>query len=314
MQYDPLGFPIPAEFAPPDPRDERFFSPRGVVGDRPRRPEAGRRKRGLVLTLVLGGLLPAVLVPGSLPAVREAVVQWSVDRAAVGEVRGRLQAAIGDLDRAIEWTDDAGRLAQLLCWRGMLLIENGDARGAVADADRAVAVAPTSAQPRRVRALAQVVLADADAALVDAEAAVDLAGESDPEALNHRAYVRALVGRDLEAALVDVDRALAAAGSSPEYLDTRGFILHLLGRQHEAVDQLNLAIDELQQRRRQLTVLARHADADEVAYRVRSIEQSLGVMHHHRGLACRALGLEGQARQDFDEARRKGYAPERGIF
>jgi hypothetical protein len=37
-------------------------------------------------------------------------------------------------------------------------------------------------------------------------------------------------------------------------------------------------------------------------------------MHHHRGLACQAMGLERQARQDFETADRKGYAPDRGIF
>jgi hypothetical protein len=37
-------------------------------------------------------------------------------------------------------------------------------------------------------------------------------------------------------------------------------------------------------------------------------------MLHHRGLACRAAGLEGQAEQDLELARRKGFAPDRGIF
>jgi len=37
-------------------------------------------------------------------------------------------------------------------------------------------------------------------------------------------------------------------------------------------------------------------------------------MLHHRGMACQALGLAGQARQDFETAEHKGYAPERGIF
>jgi hypothetical protein len=37
-------------------------------------------------------------------------------------------------------------------------------------------------------------------------------------------------------------------------------------------------------------------------------------MLHHRGLACRAIGLERQARQDFESAERKGYDASRGIF
>jgi hypothetical protein len=37
-------------------------------------------------------------------------------------------------------------------------------------------------------------------------------------------------------------------------------------------------------------------------------------MLHHRGLACRALGLEGQAEQDLAAAEKKGFDPSRGIL
>jgi hypothetical protein len=124
-----------------------------------------------------------------------------------------------------------------------------------------------------------------------------------------------LVGRDLPEALADIDAALAGSEGAPaEFLDTRGFILHLLGRHQEAVDQLNLAIDETLQRRRQFTMLVGRADPDDVAYRLRSLDHGLAVMHHHRGLACRAAGLEAQARQDLEIAERKGFDPSRGIF
>jgi tetratricopeptide (TPR) repeat protein len=159
------------------------------------------------------------------------------------------------------------------------------------------------------------VLGQADAALAAAQEAVDLAGPDDPDALNHRAYFRALVGRDLDAALTDIDRALAGGGGpSPEFLDTRGFILHLLGRQQEAIDDLNVAIDSAQDERRRLLMLAGHVEPDELAYRLRSADHSLAVMHHHRGLACRALGLTGQAEQDFAIAEKKGFDPSRGIL
>jgi len=265
---------------------------------------------------LLAVVVPVLLAPGIMPAVTEAVVSWSLERAIVREARGNVAAAIGDLGRAIRWCDDdADRRCRLLCWRAMLRIENLDARGAVADAEQAISIAPTSSQPRRVRALAHVILDESDAALDDAETAVALAGPADPEALNHRAYIRALVGRDLEAALTDIDAALPPDGNaSPELLDTKGFVLHLLGRHHEAVDLLNVAIDGTQKTRRQLVELAGHADPDDLAYRLRSLDHGLAVMHQHRGLACRAMGLEGQAAQDLETAERKGYAPQRGIF
>jgi tetratricopeptide (TPR) repeat protein len=180
----------------------------------------------------------------------------------------------------------------------MLRLENHDPAGAITDAELAAAERPTSPAPARVRSLAHVVAGDPEAALEAAEFAVRLSGPGDPEALNHRAYIRALVGRDLSEALADIDAALAVRDDEPvEFLDTRGFILHLLGRQQEAIDQLNQRIDRVQ-----------------LARRLRWFDHSLAVMHHHRALACQAIGLEGQAEQDFEIARQKGFDPSRGVM
>jgi tetratricopeptide (TPR) repeat protein len=223
---------------------------------------AGRGKRLFLLGLLAAVIVPGVLAPGVMPVISDAVVQWSLERAIAHEGRGDVRSAVRDISRAIGWTGrDAERRCRLLCWRAMLRIENRDPRGAMDDADAALAIAPTLTQPRRVRALARVILNDPDGALTDAQTAVELAGPGDPEALNHRAYIRALVGRDLDAALTDVDSALAEDGTGPaEFLDTKGFILHLLGRHHEAVDLLNVAIDLTQKDRRELvSLVARRA-------------------------------------------------------
>jgi tetratricopeptide (TPR) repeat protein len=321
MKYDRLGFPIPPEFVPTDERVARGSRPSSRPDaspgfPAPSRPTAGRTKRLVLIGVLAAVLLPAVVMPGIMPAIGEAVMQWSLERAIAHEGRGDLRSAVRDLTRAIGWTGpDGERRGRLLCWRAMLRIENRDPRGAKADAEAAIAIAPTLTQPRRVRALAHVILNEPDGALADAQTAVELAPPGDPEALNHRAYIRALVGRDLDAALADVDAALAEDGTGPsEFLDTKGFVLHLLGRHHEAVDLLNVAVDLTQKQRRELVALRGHADPDELAYRLRSLDHGLAVMLHHRGLACQALGLAGQARQDFETAERKGYAPERGIF
>lgn len=319
MKYDRHGFPIPPEFVPP----EEHSSP-GVAASKKlsntaagsRRPSAGRGKKLFLLAVLAAFVVPGLLAPGVMPAIGEAVMQWSLERAIAHEGRGDLRTAVRDVSRAIGWAgSDAQRKSRLLCWRAMLRIENRDPRGAIADAEDAMAIAPMLTQPRRVRALARVMLDQPDEALADAQAAVELAGPGDPEALNHRAYVRALVGRELDLALADIDAALAEDASGPaEFLDTKGFVLHQLGRHHEAVDLLNVAIDLTQKQRRDLASLAGHVDPDELAYRLRSLDHGLAVMHHHRGTACRSLGLEGQARQDLETAERKGYAPDRGIF
>jgi tetratricopeptide (TPR) repeat protein len=311
MRYDRLGFPIPPEFEVP--AADGGFAAGGSGGSAPR---PGRLKRAILVAILGCAVVPAVLGPAVLPAVREAVVQWSVERAVDHEARGRIAAAIGDVGRAVRWgSGDADRDASLLCWRAMLRIENRDPAGALADAETAAAIAPTATRPRRVRALANVMLERPEEALADAHAAVEIAAQGDPDALNHRAYIRALVGRELPEALRDIDAALAGSDPQPpELLDTRGFVLHLLGRHAEAIDDLNLAIAGGMRQRRELAVLAGRADATELAYRLRAVDHGLAVMHHHRGLACRAAGLEGQARQDLEIAVRKGFAPDRGVF
>lgn len=312
MNYDRFGFPIPPEFTPP--ADEP--GTRGESRPRHARPAAGPRKRLVVAIALLGLVGPAFFAPAVMPLVREAVITWSLERAVGREARGQVTAAVAEVGRAVDWCPDNAMLrCRLLCWRAMLRIENRDPRGALADAAAALAAAPTSTQPHRVQALAHVMLDEPDEAIAAAEAAVQAAGAGNPEALNHRAYIRALVGRDLPAALADIDTALGGSdGAAPELLDTRGFILHLLGRHQEAIDQLNLAIDGAVQQQRRLASLVGRADTDEVASRLRSLDHGLAVMLQHRGLACRAAGLEGQARQDLDLAVKKGFDPSRGIF
>ncbi len=316
-QYDRLGFPIPAEFdpLPVEPTFNRAAASRGSRnGQRPSSP-----KRMLLAAVAGLVIAPLVLFPAVMPAVREAVVEWSLRRAIAHEGRGYLGWAVKDVSRAIDWIDpsDAGReqRSRLLCWRAMLQIEDHRARQGLSDADRAAGTAPTAVQPQRVRALALSVLGDFDGALEAAQMAVGLAGEGDPEALNHRAYMRALANRDLEAALDDINRALEGSGEgSPEFLDTRGYVLHLLGRQQEALDDLNIAVGAAQDDRRRLLLLAGHVDEDEFAYRLRATDHGLAVMLHHRGLACQALGLAAQAEQDFATAKNKGFDPSAGVW
>lgn len=338
MRYDRHGFPIPAEFErPPVARDEDAFrrvspradetrpsstlppawerddgfAPRTGSGGRERR-RAGTWKRWLLLAAILGGVVPAIVVPQVLPVLREAVVQWSLERAAECEAKSDIVGAVADVSRAIRWLGDD---ADLLCMRAMLKLEERDASGCLADAARASGIAPTAVQPWRVQALVHVVLDDAEAALTAAEMVIDLSTPGDPDALNHRAYIRGLVGRDLQEAITDIDRAIGAAQDAPpEMLDTRGFLLHLVGRHREAVDQMNLAISGMQQNRRKLGLLSGRVDPVQLACRVRALEHGMAVMLHHRALACRAIGLEEQAKQDFELAKRKGFDPSRGIF
>jgi tetratricopeptide (TPR) repeat protein len=321
MHYDKLGFPVPAEFErPADDRADGLDGERAGADAHPRRGSSGRGKRLVLLAVLLGVVIPAVVIPAALPTVRDLVMQVSLDLAIRREGRGAVSDAIDHVSRAIRWGGktleaDPQRTSELVCWRAMLRIENRDLAGALRDVDLAASVAPTAVEPQRVRALAEVIRGDPEAALAAAEAVVELAGRNDPDALNHRAYIRAIVGRELDEALDDIQAALEGSGAgSPAFLDTRGFIYHLLGRQQEALDDLNVAIDAAQAERRRLMLLAGHVSDGALAYRLRGADQGLAVMHHHRGLACRALGLDGQATQDFAIAEQKGFDPSRGVF
>jgi len=306
MRYDRDGFPVPPGFEPTPPTPDR---------DGPA-PRSGRSwpawKRLVLLGLVAGVLLPAIVLPEAAPLVRQLVVGWSLERAAACEARDDVRGAVVEVGRALRWH---GVDAELLCLRAMLRLEDRDAPGALDDAEAAAAAAPLSPQPLRVRALVRVVLGDADAALADASQVVSLATPGDAEALNFRAYVRALVAREVPEALADIDAAIVAVGEAPpELLDTRGYILFLAGRTQEAIDQLNLAIDGMQQQRRQLTLLAGRMDRDELARRLRTFDHGLAVMLHHRAQACEKVGLAEQAKQDFELAKKKGFDPSRGIM
>jgi len=305
MRYDRDGFPIPPDFEP-----HAAETAAAGVGAEPKR--RGGWKRFALVGLVAGLLLPAILLPEALPLARRLVVGVALERAAACEARSDIGGAVTELGRAIRWH---GADAELLCMRAMLRLEDRDAAGALEDATSAAAEAPLASQPLRVRALVHVVLGNPDAALADAARVVSLATPGDTEALNLRAYVRALVGREVPEALADIDAAIATLGEPPpEILDTRGYILLLAGRTQEAIDQLNLAIDGMQQNRRRLALLADRIDRDEFARRLRSLDHGLAVMLHHRALACEKAGLAEQAKQDFELARKKGFDPSRGIM
>jgi tetratricopeptide (TPR) repeat protein len=339
--YDSLGFPVPVEFDsveagwPADtgwPRADGAFSRRSVESEPPspgsrRSTEAHRTgglrhapsrrrpsplKRLVVLSILLMGVVPLAVGPALLPDLRAVVARWSLERARRFEVRDEPARAVAEVDRAIDWF---GEDPDLLCLRAGLRLENRDPGGAKRDLCRAAELAPMAVEPLRIRAIVHASVGDADGAVADAELACELAGGVDPQSINFRSYVRALVGRDLETALDEIGTVIETLGDPPpEYIDTRGYLLHLLGRHEEAVEDLEAAIDGMRQMRRQTMLLTGRVDRLELARRLRSVDHALAVILHHRGLALEALGRGAEAAEDFAVAARKGYDPGRGIF
>jgi tetratricopeptide (TPR) repeat protein len=304
--YDDLGFPIPAEFEVPGTADGRRRRQRLRQG----RPS--RTKRWVVLLIAAGVLLPAIVGPELVPLAKQAVVRWSLERAFACEARDDVAGAVAELGRAVAWHGDD---PSLLAARAMLRLENGDPVGAQQDADRAVMLSPGRSEAYRVRSIVHVCTGRPEAALADVARVVDLAGDGNAEAINLRAYVRGLVGREIDQGLDEIERLMMGMPEPPpEYLDTRGFLRHLAGRQEGALADLDAAIEQTHLQRRQMMRLRGHMDGIQLLQGMRSLDHALAVMCHHRGLVLAALGQSEQAQADFDAARQKGFAPERGIL
>lgn len=175
-------------------------------------------------------------------------------------------------------------------------------------------------------------------AIDDATQALNQAPQ--PPFLNGRAYVRALLNTELTAGLADVDLALAnnreaqqklrkqrmnltgvdlamlefrsteLRANEAEYLDTRGYLLHLLDRNEEALKDLNRALHFQEQDEPS----RRATSARGLEQALESQQKSLAVMYHHRGLIYEKLGRKDDAEQDRKRGDELGYNPDRGVF
>ena len=61
---------------------------------------------------------------------------------------------------------------------------------------------------------------------------------------NQMAYMRALAGKDLEQALVEIDMAIKTA-ENESFLDTKGWVLHRMGRNEEALVVMDQSLEKL---------------------------------------------------------------------
>ena len=129
------------------------------------------------------------------------------------------------------------------------------------------------------------------------------------ELLNLGAYIRACARIELPAALEKVDEALGyhPTVSSPRtmYLDTRGFIRHLLGQNEEALDDMNEAVEAFRKREyanwdreKYLKQLNDVRVVDRVDLQAR---ESMATFLYHRMIVLRALGEDEAAAEDLEE-------------
>lgn len=137
--------------------------------------------------------------------------------------------------------------------------------------------------------------------LADLEKALASSWESQASIDNTVAYFSALLNQDLEKALQRAERALAASGNDPAVLDTRGYILHRLGRNEQAIDDLQRAVGELEPSSAALK------PGDPRA-------KNFAVIVYHRSLILEALGKSSEAEQDRKRVRELGFEPDQHLF
>ncbi len=327
-QFDEHGLPIPQRFVDFRPLDE------GADPSR-RRKISLQGKRAVVLILLLAVVLPLVFLPKIISAGRETLSRWLINRAQQKYAGGNLPGALSDLDRAISWNPDSWEAYR---FRGAVRSQNKDLNGSLEDYTKTIDILEgrKDAAPRKRRAferaffLTQVYadrswvnarLSNGAAAISDITVAINAAGRPDSRAIyfNTRAYIRALVHLELKEGLSDIETALSIDNNqdNAEFLDTRGYLLHLLDRNEEALKDLDRAIKMTQQRADGIVLRQNpFVRRDPMLSRMESEENdhSLAVMYHHRGLIHKKLGNDVQAESDLKHGDELGYNPENGVL
>jgi tetratricopeptide (TPR) repeat protein len=142
-----------------------------------------------------------------------------------------------DLDRAIQIDPDYIPARMDRAWA---LYYSQDLAGALADVDHVIALDSKNSEAVRLRALAYAGQGQAPEAKRDFDAAVAAAPE-DTNILRDRAEF--LVRQaDYAGALADADRLVELDGAEPQWHGLRGFALHALGRDDQALAAFDKAL------------------------------------------------------------------------
>jgi len=218
------------------------------------------------------------------------------------------KGALADMSRAVELAPDN---AEYRFQRGLALMIGGEPGNAMADLDRALTIKPDYPEALSLRASARLRtgdkagsradLATLDRVLADASdmrlsmggyyqemddpasaipqydrwIAAHPADNRIPMALNSRCWARALIGKDLDKAISDCDRALRLRPKTAAFLDSRGLARLRNGDLDKALADYNTAL---------------------------ALEPKLAWSLYGRGLVEHRKGMTAQARADIDAA------------
>jgi tetratricopeptide (TPR) repeat protein len=315
-KYDQFGFPVPGTFEdlPMPDRDAaaaRAASPAA-------RPRGASRRKKIILGLILLGIIALAAIPWITDVGQGLLGDWLAQRARQRFNDGDMPGTVADSTRAFTLLGDElndQRRIELLAIRGCAKLRINDLEGSRVDFDR-VLTSPRADHGVRLlcyfhRSWANCRLQNHAEAVADATQAIELVGHGHrmlPTLLNQRAYTRALANtskEELEAGLKDVEDAIAMGpDDNAAFIDTRGFLLHLLGRHREALVDMKQAIALTESNK----LRAYRFDEDQ------QLKEDLAVMYHHLSLIHAALGNTEDADQNRQRAEENGYDPDAGVL
>ena len=290
---DDQGFPVPAD----------------ETGDRlpPRTSwtKSPRFRIGLIVVAVLG--LLALFFGDNL-------VAHSFIVSANGKIhQGDLVGALEDIEKANEWLPDE---PYLILGRAELRLRANQLEESLADYNWLLEKDDPEPELYTMRSIVHQRMKNFDLALADCDKFGELVPQRRDIALKQRAYYRALAEKDLDKALKDIEEAISLLGDSEaSYLDTRGYVLHLLGNHEQALVDLDQAIELSVDRHRQLNQDSVSANPPAgTGLNIKISRETLAVLYHHRGQIHRALGNEADATRDLSRGDEMGYDPEKGVW
>jgi tetratricopeptide (TPR) repeat protein len=273
----------------------------------------------------------ALVGPCVIPEIPREVARWRLAQALEARQRGDKELASATLAKVMESLPDS---PSLLLQRAEWLLEDGKKEEALATAQRIKEL--IGDEPLWLMAYGQFLQsAGRFQEAVEYFRRIEQISERSGNppratALNALAYAQALAQVELAEALQNVNKALELAPGEPALLDTRGYILYLLGQYDLALADLHAAVSAVEARSAGMLQNYRpNADRQFVPSRPKSlphidlpedeavalIAREVAVLRYHRALILLAMGQEKEADADLARARALiGKEPDATLF
>ena len=260
------------------------------------------------------------------------IANWHLATALEKGIVGDPEGAEEALEAALRWDPDHHELYLV---RSRQRRDTKDFEGSLEAATRAIELAPNDPDCYRLRSEIYSRMRQFPEAIADQNQIVQffrLAGSAASlrpskkfdlhQALNSRAYFRALGNLELKGALCDVEEAISLLGDEDQafarasYLDTRGYIHYLLDDIEAAEKDLTLTKDIIEGVHAvtidRLRDSATDSNSEESV--TTFLNHTMAVIYHHLGLVLQKKGDVEKGQVYLELGNELGYDPEEGVW